>query len=426
MPTVMREIVIIGAGMAGLAAAQRLHQAGLPALALEARQRVGGRVWTDRSRGIVEFGAEFIHGKKAVTWDLIRQAGLTATLWPPEALADSATAYRFACQGRLLPSSSDVPARTENLYELVEHYEGPEQSAAELMISLAPADDLAAQFALRRLANVEAADVTRLSAQALGLDRRKDTAGWGDDFHVNDGYDSLATFLAQGLEVRLNTAITQIDWNETGAMLHLANGQTIQARRVIVTVPLGVLQAGTLRFCPALPPEKEQAISALAMGSVTKLALWFEQAFWPPFAFLHSDGIVPAWWPVYSEQGAVLMGYTGGPAALKLAALGNEAAIEQGLAEVTALFGSAARETFVKGQLVDWSSDPWARGGYTYTPVGAGNARAELATPVANTLFFAGEATCTNGHPATVHGAIESGWRAVDEILTLAQPNTQV
>jgi monoamine oxidase len=387
---------------------------------------VGGRVWTDRSRGIVEFGAEFIHGKKAVTWDLIKQAGLSATLWPPEELVDSATAFLFAQQGRLLPPTSDVPARTESLYEQVEQYEGPEQSALEFISNLAPADDLAAQFALRRLANVEAADVTRLSAQALGLDRRMDTAGWGDDFHLNEGYDSLATFLAQGLDIGLTTAVTQIDWNETGATLYLTEKETIRARRVIVTVPLGVLQAGKLRFCPALPAEKEQAIQALAMGSVTKLALWFEQAFWPPFAFLHNDGLVSAWWPVYSEHGAVLMGYTGGPAALKLAALGNEVAVEQGLAEVTALFGPAAREMFVKGQLVDWSSDPWARGGYTYTPVEAGNSRAELAAPVADTLFFAGEATCTNGHPATVHGAIESGWRAADEILTLAQPNPQV
>lgn len=419
MPIIEREIVIIGAGMAGLAAAQRLRQAGLLALVLEARSRVGGRVWTDRSHGVVEFGAEFVHGKKAVTWDLIGQAGLNATLWPPEELTGSPTAYLFAHQGDLLPSTSDVPARTEKFYELAEQYEGPEQSAAEFMNSLAPTGDLAAQFALQRLANVEAADVTRLSVQALGLDRRRDTAGWGDDFHVNDGYDSLATFLAQGLEVSLNAAVTQIEWDETGATLSVTNGPTIRARRIIVTVPLGVLQAGTLRFCPALPRQKEQAINALAMGSVVKLALWFEQAFWPPFAFLHSDGMVLAWWPVYSEQGAVLMGYTGGPEALKLAALGNERAVEQGLAEVTALFGSAAREMFVKGQLVDWASDPWARGAYTYTPVGAGNARAELAAPVGSTLFFAGEATCTNGHPATVHGAIESGRRAAEEILRL-------
>lgn len=419
MPTIKQEVVIIGAGMAGLAAAQRLRQTGVPALVLEARNRAGGRVWTDRSRGIVEFGAEFIHGKKAVTWELLRQAGLTALLWPPEELGDSPAAHPFGHQGQLLPPDDALSLKIQNLYELAEQYEGPEQSAGEFMISLTGPGDLAAQYALDWLANVEAADVTRLSMQTLGADRRQETAGWGDDFRVNDGYDSLAAFLAQGLNICFNTAVHQIEWNEAGTILLLSDGQILRAQRVIVTVPLGVLQAGKLEFSPALPPQKQQAINALAMGSVSKLALWFERAFWPPFAFLHSDGMVRAWWPVYSEQGAVLMGYTGGPAALRLAGLGPEVAVKQGLAEVTALFDPAARELFIKGQLVDWASDPWARGAYTYTPVGAGNARAELAAPIAETLFFAGEATCTNGHPATVHGAIESGWRAADEILNL-------
>jgi monoamine oxidase len=186
---------------------------------------------------------------------------------------------------------------------------------------------------------------------------------------------------------------------------------------VIVTVSLGLLQSGVPEFRPALPPEKQNAVAVLAMGYVAKLPLWFERPFWPPFAFLHTDGLVLAWWPIYIERGAVLMGYIGGPAALALAGLGQEAAVEQGLTEVATLFGSGARETFVKGQLVDWSGDPWAGGGYSYAPVGAGDARAVLAAPVAHTLFFAGEATCANGHAATVHGAIESGRREAEEIL---------
>ncbi len=413
------EVVIIGAGMAGLAAAQCLRAAGVAPLVIEARGRVGGRVWTDRSRGIVEFGAEFIHGKKAMTWELIKQAGLSAALWPPEELEASGAAYRYAQQGQLLPPNDDLDSRAQSLYHLAEQYEGPEQSVAEFMTSLTSPDDPAARFALNQLACVENADMTHLSAQALGLDRRMDTAGWGDDFHLINGYDSLATFLAQGLTIGLNTAVTRIDWNEAGATLFLSNHQSVQARGVIVTVPLGLLQSGVPEFHPALPTEKQNAVAGLVMGYVAKLPLWFERPFWPPFAFLHTDGLVLAWWPVYSEQGAVLMGYTGGPAAPVLAALGNEAAIKQGLAEVTALFGNVAGETFVRGQLVDWSSDPWARGGYSYAPVGAGDARAVLAAPVAHTLFFAGEATCVNGHAATVHGAIESGWRAAEEILAV-------
>jgi monoamine oxidase len=401
--------------MAGLAAAHRLRQAGVSAWVLEARERIGGRVWTDRSRGVVELGAEFIHGKKAGTWELIRQAGLAAAPWPSN---NDEVPHLYAHEAQIL-HNRDFDTRTQDLYHLVEQYEGPEQSVADFMASLTPPDDLAARFALGMVANIENADVTRMSVQALGQDRRLYSAGWGDDFHVADGYDSLATVLAQDLTIHLNTPVTRIEWNEAGATLFLSNRQTIRARRVVVTVPLSLLQAGIPDFSPALPVEKQQAIRALVMGQVAKLALWFDRPFWPAFAYLHSDGLVPAWWPIYSDQGAVLMGYTGGPVALALVALGEDEAVKQGLAEVAALFGPVAEETFVKGRLVDWSGDPWARGGYSYTPVGAGDARANLATPVAQTLFFAGEATLTNGHAATVHGAIESGRRAADEILAL-------
>ena len=221
MLTIEHEVVIIGAGMAGLAAGQRLRQAGVPALLLEARNRVGGRVWTDRTRGIVEFGAEFIHGKKAVTWELIHQAGLATKPRP----SNEDETYLYAHHGRLL-KDSELDARVQRLYHLAEQYEGQEQSLADFINSLAPPDDLAAQFALRRLANVENSDVSRQSVQAMANERRLYSAGWGDDFHIVDGYDSVAALLAQELNIHLNTAVTRIEWTETGATLFLSNAQT--------------------------------------------------------------------------------------------------------------------------------------------------------------------------------------------------------
>lgn len=411
------QIVIVGAGIAGLAAGRRLCDAGLSPLIIEARPRVGGRVLTDRSRGIVEAGAEFIHGKRAATWEFINAASLSTAPWPPEELKSADDAYLHACHGRLLPADGELHRRIDELYGLAEGYDGPEQSVTDFMARLASPDDPAAKFALRRLANIENADVTRLSVQALGRERRLDTAGWGDNFHVTEGYDALAPFLDRGLDIRCDTAVRRIDWDETGAELFLYGGETIRARQVILTVPLGLLQAGLPEFRPSLPVEKQNAIGALAMGCLAKLILWFDRSFWPPFAFLGTDGMVPTWWPVYPAMGAILMGYIGGPAANLLASLGAEAAVRQGLAEVTALFGSAAGGSFIRGEMVDWSADPWTQGGYSYTPVGAGDARARLAAPVGGTLFFAGEATCTNGHAATVHGAIESGRRAAGEVM---------
>jgi len=158
-----------------------------------------------------------------------------------------------------------------------------------------------------------------------------------------------------------------------------------------------------------------QAIQALAMGHVCKLVLWFKSAFWHDFTFLSTNGVIASWWPVLSSNLPTLMGYSGGPRAIQLSGLGAAAAIEQGLYELSQLFGDGVREQFSAGHLQDWSTDPWARGAYSYTPIGAKNTREHLAENVAKTLFFAGEAANINGHHATIHGAIERGRQAADE-----------
>lgn len=409
------DVIIIGAGAAGLAAAQHLKAAGVNTLVLEARHRLGGRIWTDHTYGPVELGAEFIHGEHASTWQVISPAGLEAETWPRGRQKGEANYDLFARHGRLLPDKS-LPNRVSSLFEQVTTYAGPERSTQDLLLSLAGADDEAFLFTANGLACIEAAEVARLSAPAISYERALNTAGW-ENYHITAGYDALPALLAQGIEVRFNTAVTQIEWGDTHARLELRNGQTLTARQVIVTVPLGVLQSGQPRFLPALPEAKQQAIERLAMGHVTKLVLHFNRTLWPEFTFLRTDGFVLAWWSAGTAAAPVLMGYTGGPAALKLATLGQERAIEQGLQELSQILGDELRSAFVAGRLVDWSIDPWSLGAYTYTPVGAGQARADLAAPLAPTLFFAGEATSTNGHVATVHGAIETGWRAAAELL---------
>jgi monoamine oxidase len=406
-----REVVVIGAGMAGLAAAGRLRQAGLAPLVLEARDRIGGRVWTDHTRAPVELGAEFIHGEHAATWQVARPAGLLVEPWNGARL--------FAQGGALLPAGHALPARVVELYEQVESYAGPEMSVEELLGRSAHGDPAA--YVRRWIANVEGADLRLLSAPALARERAQSSAGW-HNFRFVHGYSQLPAALASGLELRLGVAVTGVEWDEQGVALTLTGDELVRARRVVITVPLSLLREGRPSFTPILPPPKRAALEAIAMGHVTKLALWFERAFWPPFGYCSTDGAVTTWWPAGAEPSPALMGYTGGVAALALAERGEREAIEQGLAEAAALFGPQARALFQAGRLVDWSRDPWSRGAYSYTPVGAGNARALLAAPLAGTLFFAGEATLTNGHLATVHGALESGWRAAQEVLAEYSP----
>jgi monoamine oxidase len=404
----MHDTIIIGAGAAGLAAATELAAAGRPALVVEARGRAGGRIHTDHSHGPAELGAEFIHGDRAATWPYVRAAGLRTAPWGRD--------RQFARGGAILAPDDPLPARVLALYEQVAGYAGADVSAEALLRRAAPADDPALTLALRWLANLEGADTARLSAARYAWEREHSANG-EDNFHILDGYDRLVAHMAAGLDLRLGAPVERVAWAPGQVELALAGGAMLAARRAIVTVPLGVLQAGRPIFAPELPAAKREAIAAIPMGHVTKLLLWFGRQLWPDFTVLSTDGRIATWWPVESAATPTLMGYQGGAVALEVAALGEAAAIAAGLEELAALLGADVREAFLGGRLADWSRDPWSLGAYTYSAVGMGEARAALAAPVADTLFFAGEATVLDGHIATVHGAVESGRRAAAEIL---------
>jgi monoamine oxidase len=410
-------IVIIGAGAAGLAAAQQLRKAGFDPLVLEARNRIGGRIWTDRSRAPVEFGAEFIHGEYATTWELVRAGQIEVQEWSGP--------RHYALNGQRLPDEQDTALkdRTSELFEAVERYTGPDISVDQVLAASSQPGEAAIGYTQRWFANLEGADTSLLSASQLANEHRLTSAG-PTNFRFVNGYDQIVHALADGLEIRLNNPVEQIDWSEQGATLTLAKGKQIVAKKLLITVPIGVLQTGRPHFAPALPAEKQQAIQAIPMGHVTKVILWFKQSFWEPFGYLSTDGKVATWWPSGTAAQPALTGYTGGPKALALDALDESEAVALSLGEIVSLFGHRARELFLGGQRVSWSKDPWSEGAYTYSQVGMGDARAMLAAPIADTLFFAGEATLTNGHLATVHGAIESGRRAADEILAALHSST--
>jgi monoamine oxidase len=404
----MHDTIIVGAGVAGLAAAGALRDAGHRPLVLEARARLGGRVLTDRTHGPVELGAEFIHGHLAVSWEYVRAAGLRTIPWSRE--------RRFACGGQILPPDSPLRERVFALYERVATYNGSEISAAALLRRHASPDDPALGIVLRWLANLEGADTELLSASRYAWEHEQSSNG-EDNFHILAGYDRLIAQMAAGIETRCEAPVARVSWASGRVQIELTNGATLSARRALITVPLGVLKDGRPAFAPALPVEKQAAIAAIPMGQVTKLLLWFDRQLWPDFTVLSTDGCVATWWPVESAATPTLMGYQGGLVALELAALGEARAIEVGLAELSTLFGTDLRSHCRGGRLADWSRDTWSLGAYSYSAVGMGEARAALAAPLARTLFFAGEATVLDGHIATVHGAIESGRRAAAEIL---------
>ncbi|NJN17956.1 MAG: FAD-dependent oxidoreductase [Oscillochloris sp.] len=408
----MHDCIIIGAGIAGLAAAQTLADAGIHALVVEARDRIGGRIYTDHTHGPAELGAEFIHGEYAVTWEIIRAAQLRTIDWSGQ--------RRFAVNGRLRPVDDPLGSQVARLYSAAAGYTGSELAATELLAKLAAPADPAHTLALRWLANIEGADPHKLDAAALSRERAASSNG-DTNYHLLDGYDAVPAHLAASLNIRLNSPVEQIVWDAAAVQVVVTGGATLAARHVIITVPLGVLQAGRITFAPALPPAKQAAIDSIAMGNVTKLLLWFARPIWPEeLGLISSDGQVSTWWPIESAAVPAVMGYTGGLYGLDLARYGETEAIAIGLRELSQLLDVDAAAACIGGKLADWSRDPWSLGAYTYSPLGMGNARAALAAPLGR-LHFAGEATVLGGHIATVHGAIESGRRAAGEIMLNAE-----
>ncbi|NWF70896.1 MAG: FAD-dependent oxidoreductase [Chloroflexi bacterium] len=408
------QIIVIGAGMAGLGAARLLADSGHAVTVLEARARCGGRVYTNRDfcDVPVEFGAEFIHGAQVSTWETVRAENLRTLHWQKkhESLVrlEDGTLHTMA-QARALYPEFDV-TRSWDLPD-VPAAPGDESLATYLTrLGFTPAQ---LQYARRSYGNAAGDNIETLSAEAALEDMHKQ-AGEGD-YRILDGYDRVIAALARGLNIRLNTVVETVEWS-AGVRVQTSSG-VYEAEKAIITLPLAVLQAGTVRFMPELPAAKQQAIQRLQVGPVIKLVYRFERAALPEdiLAF-YSRHNPPMWWsPTYGHERAyqVVTAFASGDWARALLARGEEGALEMALETLRVELGQPGL-TPVARYLMNWPADPYALGGYSYAPVGAAGERAILAQPT-GALLWAGEATAPNSAAATVHGALESGWRAARE-----------
>lgn len=275
-------------------------------------------------------------------------------------------------------------------------------------------------YTRRSWGNAAGDDIARISAAHTLNEMTDDSAGTGD-YRVVDGYDQLLHLLAEGVDIRLNTVVASIAWNDTSVTVTTTQGDTYTADRILITLPLGVLQADHVRFTPELPQRKRDAIHALTMGAGAKLIFRFDDPVLPDgiMAF-YSAHNPPMWWsPSFGREGfagQVITAFVTGDWARELLADGDEAALERA-------FGVLERELERKlpapraVHVMNWSADPYALGGYSVVPPGAAWARQALAEPVADRLFWAGEATAPGAWSATVHGAYASGRRAAAEML---------
>lgn len=427
------DVLVLGAGVSGLAAAARLAQAGCTVSVLEARDRVGGRVLTRRGASWpvpVELGAEFIQGRIPALFALAQQAGL------PVVELDGS---RWQAHADRLIRADEFLARIDAVLSRMPELRAEDDTSLDQFLVTETSAE-ARHLARSWVESYDAADSDRVSVRFLVRERRAERQINGDRiFRLVTGYDGIPNLLQARIppdrgQVHLETIATEVHWTPAAVAVTtrgpLGEARRFEARRLVVALPLGVLEArptepGAVRFTPPLD-QKHNAARGLEMGHVVKLVCVFKERFWQA-AFADELGFVitddepfRGWWTGYPVYAPVLVAWAGGPAARALATLTSEARVDRALESLARLV--RLPRAAVDGQLVgwdahDWTADPFARGAYSYVRVGGIEAQATLASPVADTLFFAGEATELSGYQATVHGALFAGERAADEVL---------
>jgi monoamine oxidase len=354
-----------------------------------------------------------------------------------------------------LTESGEFWSQLEDSMDQMKRVGPDDQSFHEFLQTYCRSHDLGEAKTIARMyvEGFHAAPTDRISV--LGLNKVNEAADSIDGkkgFRITNGYDLLAQSLydeavSQGAQVRLNTIVKEVRWSRSRVELtSSSNGAShhSQAERALVTLPLGVLQAdlnelASVRFVPALP-EKDQAARKLAIGDAVRLILRFREPFWEGLKLPTKDGstkdlaemafilapheAMPSWWTQLPTRAPLLVGWAGGPRAEQLSRESKEALTHHGLETLARIFVRPRKEIedlLEESYTHDWHDDPFCRGGYSYIPVGGLQAEAQLAEPVNETLFFAGEATNTDGHIGTVHGAIATGLRAAQEIIEAAR-----
>ena len=427
------DVVVIGAGAAGVAAARALHDAGVSVIVLEARERIGGRVFTHRDRETpvpIELGAEFIHGGAEELNELLDDARLTS--------ADVA-GQRYGAAGRRLRPLNDFWEQLDRVMRRLPKPPSNDRSFQEFLDTRPGGRRLARErsLALQWVEGFHAADPRIASAHALAA------GGWpADDVEerrlgrIIDGYDRVIEWLAAPVApgIRLGAVVTRVHWEPGKVAVHVQQKNrrpraAIDARAAIIAVPLGVLKAspgqvGAIEFIPALA-QKQRALDLLAVGSVVRVVFRLRERVWAPeydaLSFLHSnDRDFQVWWTSYPLRTPVIVGWRGGPGARRLSQLPPGELESRAVTSLARQFRISRQRlrSLVEGFWThDWEHDPFARGAYSYVTVGGSEATATLARPLRSTLFFAGEAVETEGGTGTVDGAISSGRRAAKQVM---------
>jgi monoamine oxidase len=416
-----QQIIVIGAGAAGLMAARELARAGRKVTILEARERCGGRIHPLPAAEFgypAEGGAEFVHGEAPVTRGLLREAGLSllpiqGTRWNVEDGALSRDEPAEPHMGRLHRALEDLKSDMPVAEFLRRHFAGPEYSRLRRSV-------------VRMVEGYDAADPAR--ASILALREEWMSRGTGAQARIAGGYGALIEFLAAecrrlGAVVHQNAAVSAIETSDGRALVRCADGGTHSGDAAILTVPLPLLQEVVL---PPSMHDKVAAAADIGFGNVVKVLLRFKTRWWvgakgrdfSDLLFLLSDRTIPVWWTQYPTEHPVLTGWVAGPRTKAIAHLGDGDLIEAGLASLADIFDLTAEQLkrdMIAARAINWASDPFARGAYSYATPDTRRAQSALASP--DVVLFSGEALYRGRDVGTVEAALASGLKTARTLL---------
>ena len=420
------DVLVLGAGIAGLSVAHSLVDTELDVLVLEARDRLGGRVASDKHfAGFpVELGAEFVHGEHVATWEWIERLGLTTVHW--NKLDDSWV--RLADGRRLTMAEARA---TSPAFDLTRSWQLPPVPARPLesfahYLQRVGFDREQLDYVRRSFANAAGESLRHLDATAMLASIAGTEVTGGEDFRILEGYGALVEALGLGAEIATECVVTAVEVSDSGVLVEAADGGRFAAQLLVCTLPVGVLAAGDIEFRPGLPAQKEAALRGLGMGPVIKLIYRFAEGLTPAeIKAVYAAGRAPMWWsPSHGHEpdSHVWTALVSGDGAIDLLRRGEEGALDGALESLRRELGRPGLQP-LDAMLVDWVGDPYARGGYSHVRPGHHGAREALAeaTPP---LLWAGEATAKEADAATVHGALGSGVRAAAEVSRLLRPRS--